>query len=100
MRVYFGKELRQPIHDAFETIRKYLDDTFDITSITKSTYEENLNNNACRNHTLYTMTDEKSDGYDGRHGICNVLNGAYLGSTELQNGILEGKLMFEKAGDD
>lgn len=96
MRVYFGKELRQPIHDAFKAICDYFNNAFDIAATTKSNYESNVESNMCRNHTLYAMTDEKTEEYDGRHYICNMLDGAYLGSTELQNGILEGKILFEK----
>lgn len=98
MRVYFGKELRQPIHDAFKAICDYFNNMFDVATTTKSSYESNMESNMCRNRTLYAMTDEKTEEYDGRHYICNMLDGAYLGSTELQNGILDEKMLFEKTG--
>lgn len=96
MRMFFGKDLRQPICDAFKIICSYLDNTFDITVVTKSAYETRLENNTNRIHTLYAMTDQKYTSYSGRFTICNVLEGAYMGSVELQNGILEDRLFFEK----
>ena len=100
MRVYFGKELRQPIYDAFLIIRNYLDNTFDIKESLWGSYKSKVGVNIHRKHTLYAITDQKYDSFGEKLSIWNALSGGYLGSTELKCGMLGIDVMFEKAGDE
>lgn len=99
MKAYFGKELRVPIHDAFVIICNYFNRMLDIKKTTLSAYEAKAANNACRNNTIYAITDSKPDQYADRNEIFSCIKGGYLGSTELKCGMLNNKGFFEQEND-
>lgn len=99
MKAYFGKELRVPIHDAFVIICDYFNRMLDVKTTTLSAYEARVANNACRNNTIYAITDSKPVQYAGRNEIFSCIKGGYLGSTELKCGLLNNKGFFEQEND-
>lgn len=99
MKVYFGKELREPICEALKLIRMYLDDAFDIKQTTLSNYESKVEADSFREHTIYAITDLSPAQYHWETVISKSLCGGYLGSTELKCGILGQDKFFEKEGE-
>jgi hypothetical protein len=99
MKAYFGKELRVPIYDAFVIICDYFNKMLDVKTTTLSAYEEKAANNACRNSTIYAITDSKPAQYTDRNEIFSCIKGGYLGSTELKCGLLNNKGFFEQEND-
>lgn len=100
MRLFFGKELRNPIIEAFKTIWRYYDSVFDIKETELTEYESMVGTNTYRNNTLYCITDRPFARYHDSLEISSCICGGYLGSTELQCGVLNENKFFEKATNE
>lgn len=96
MRVFFGKELRDPIIKAFEAIKDYLDSIFDIRINTKTEYDAKHGTAKLRKHTLYGITDVPIRQHD-TITIYGAIETAYMNGEELQSGIMDEQLVFNKA---
>ena len=97
MRVYFGKELRQAIHDAFLVVQQYLDDVLDIKEVSCQDYDTKFDSDITRNHTIYAISDQVCTKYAyQRETIFYFVDNMYLGSTELKSAYMGKSQMLHR----
>ena len=99
MRLYYGKELRGAIYNAAKIICAYLNQEFDVKSLTHQEYRARVGTSTDRTNTVYGITNDLYQETSYKHGLYSALRGGYLGETEYVCGCIDNKMLFVTPSD-